>query len=309
VEGRLNIDTLMLWTRRGDAAIDLSPETISTLPPPLAQTLREHDIRGDAGASFSGSVPLRDPLSARADGTLRMTDASFASGEYRLPIDQLQADLALGEGALSLRRLDASLLGGALNATGGVRLTEPARPAHLSLTITDVDLERLLRATTPAGQDPSLAGLLSATVNATGALQDQTQLAGEGALQVRDGILVRTPGLSAVAQAAEVGSLTSPGQRTHTADIEFDLVPEGARITASRIETPTMLARGVGLVGFDQSLDLRVNAGPLEKLQGMLGQAGKLIGKLTDQLVTYRVTGTLGEPRVSVAPLGVEVGP
>ncbi|MFI4896785.1 MAG: hypothetical protein ACIARR_03055, partial [Phycisphaerales bacterium JB059] len=66
VEGRLNIDTLMLWTRRGEAAIDLSPETVSTLPPPHAQTMREHDNRGDAGASLSGSVPLRDPLSPRA---------------------------------------------------------------------------------------------------------------------------------------------------------------------------------------------------------------------------------------------------
>lgn len=309
VEGRLNIDTLMLWTRRAEATIDLSPGTVSTLPPALAELLREHDVRGRAQASFSGSVPLRDPLSGQAGGSLSMTDASFASGEFRLPVDRLGAEVVLGEGALNLSRLDASLLGGSLQATGGTHLTEQSRPAQLSLTITDVDLERLLRATTPAGQDPSLAGLLSATVNATGSLRDREQLAGAGTLKVRDGILVRTPGLSAVAQAAEVGSLTKPGQRTHKADIEFDLVPEGAKITASRLETPTMLARGVGLVGFDRSLDLRVNAGPLEKLQGMLGQAGKLIGKLTDQLVTYRVTGTISEPSVSVAPLGIEVAP
>ncbi len=310
VDGRFNIDTLTLWTRDARAKIGLRPETVSSLPQVLSTPLREHDVRGDAEASFSGSIPLRDPFAGQASGSLTMTDASFASGEFRLPVDRLDAILALGGGSLTLSRLDASLLGGSLNATGNARLSEQASPVQVSLTVTDVDLERLLRSTTPEGQDPSLAGLLSGSVNATTSLRDTTgQIAGAGTLKVRQGILVRTPGLSALAKAAEVGSITDPGQRTHEADVEFDLVPKGAKITASRIETPTMLARGVGLVGFDQTLDLSVNAGPLEKLQGMLGQAGKLIGKLTDQLVTYRVTGTISEPSVSVAPMGIEVAP
>ncbi len=52
-------------------------------------------------------------------------------------------------------------------------------------------------------------------------------------------------------------------------------------------------------------LDLKMNAGPLEKLQSMLGKVGDIFGKITDGLVTYRIRGTLGDPKVNVQPLGI----
>ncbi|MBK7404606.1 MAG: hypothetical protein IPJ41_08215 [Phycisphaerales bacterium] len=43
----------------------------------------------------------------------------------------------------------------------------------------------------------------------------------------------------------------------------------------------------------------------MEKLQSMLGGVGDLLGSVTDRLITYRIRGTVAEPQVSVAPLGV----
>jgi hypothetical protein len=54
------------------------------------------------------------------------------------------------------------------------------------------------------------------------------------------------------------------------------------------IETDWMAARGHGEISFDGLIDFDVNAGPLEKLQGMLGRVGNLFGQITDQIVTYR---------------------
>jgi hypothetical protein len=61
-----------------------------------------------------------------------------------------------------------------------------------------------------------------------------------------------------------------------------------------------MAARGKGRVGLDKSLDLLLNGGPLEKVQSMLGSVGAMLGKVTDSLTHYRVTGTVGHPVISI---------
>ena len=64
-------------------------------------------------------------------------------------------------------------------------------------------------------------------------------------------------------------------------------------------------ARGNGWIGFDGRLDLEMNAGPLEGLQATAGTIGTLTGLITDRLATYVVTGSVQEPRVVLAPLGI----
>ena len=66
--------------------------------------------------------------------------------------------------------------------------------------------------------------------------------------------------------------------------------------------------RATGSVGFDGRLDLRANAGPLEGLQSSAGKLGSLTAAITDRLVRYLVRGTIDEPRVTVAPLGIDFG-
>ena len=67
-------------------------------------------------------------------------------------------------------------------------------------------------------------------------------------------------------------------------------------------------ARGGGTIGIaDRALNLRMNAGPLEGIQATTGRLGDIFGMLTDRLATYIVQGTLSDPRVRVAPLGVDI--
>ena len=55
-----------------------------------------------------------------------------------------------------------------------------------------------------------------------------------------------------------------------------------------------------GRVGFDQSLYLDVQAGPIKKLTKQLGAIGRGIDQITSHITRYRVTGTLEEPVVTV---------
>ena len=43
-----------------------------------------------------------------------------------------------------------------------------------------------------------------------------------------------------------------------------------------------------------------LNAGPLEKMQAMMGKVGDVFGKLTDAVAAYHVTGPISKPQVEV---------
>ncbi|MEZ6244168.1 MAG: AsmA-like C-terminal region-containing protein [Phycisphaerales bacterium] len=304
--GWFNIDTLTADVREGSARLWLDEQTVASLPPRLADLAREHDARGQVQAAFTGKGSVRDL--AGADGRLeaKLTDFSVASGDRRLPIESVDATLTVAAGAANLEHFTARALGGVTDASGGADLTNTGAPGELRLTFEGLDLEKLMRQTAPEGEAPELAGIAHGRVNATFNLADPGgTVKGDGEVHVRDGVLITVPGLKQLAQVADIATFGQVKDRNHKADITFTLEPGRAVITKSEIVTNTLAARGTGSVNFDQTLDLKVNAGPLEKLQSLLGKVGDLLGKVTDQLVTYRVKGTLSEPDVSVQPLGV----
>ena len=53
-------------------------------------------------------------------------------------------------------------------------------------------------------------------------------------------------------------------------------------------------------VYFDQRLNMRFNGGPLEKGESLLGGVGRVLGKISDQVAVYAVTGTVDLPEVTV---------
>ena len=62
------------------------------------------------------------------------------------------------------------------------------------------------------------------------------------------------------------------------------------------------LVAGVQAAGLE---DVLVNAGPMEKVQNMLGAAGDVLGTVTDRVVKYRIYGHVTKPEVQVKPLGM----
>ena len=56
-------------------------------------------------------------------------------------------------------------------------------------------------------------------------------------------------------------------------------------------------------------MDMEFNADALGKIQSKLGGFGKLLGEISDSVVKYRITGTPNQPKISVQPLGIPIGP
>jgi len=313
VKGRLNIDTLTADLAQTTMTAELGPDTLGSLPGQLQTLLRQHDARGKMVANISGVIPVKDINAADIKANVSITALNVASGEFRLPIDNLAINATLKSGTLDFDQT-ANLIKGAVISRGTLQLASTDKPLQATWTARNLDLRELLRVQN-SGEPPKLAGILNSQGSATTSLNDpKGKLAGSGDLEIKDGRLILLPGLNDLIEKVGIGtSLLGSTDLNHGLTATYDLAPVGIVVKQSELTTPVIAARAKGRIGFDQQLDLAVNAGPLEKMQNLLSKAGKvgqLLGdltKVTDKLVTYRVTGPANKPEVSVAPLGFEI--
>lgn len=307
----LNVDTFEAEFRPLSVAVTLTEEGYGSLPPELQRPLREHDARGQMSATVEGRAKLRDAMNSEVKVSASLNGFNVAAGEYRLPIDNGQAELALSGGTARFSRLEAQMLTGAVGVSGlSVGVSESARPFSMSWNASGLELRELLRTKTSPGEAPKLAGKFNSSGTARGGLSAPGgmfgSLSGGGQLTVRDGRLMNVPVLTELMASMDVlGQAAGINTLQDSADVEFELTGEGVKVTQGSAQTPVATAKFTGMIRYDSTLDLTANAGPLEKVQGLLGKVGGIIGEVTDTLVKYRITGPASDPKVEVRPLGM----
>lgn len=304
LSGRVNLDTLDIEADNLTASIDAGPDTIATLPSPLASLLEQAEIRGRIDATGSAEFNAHHPTDGSARLTIHGVSLHAAANGYQIPIDSLDIEASLTGGLLDIKPIASNLLGGTVRGNAEIRLNETGTPARADFTAENINLRDAL--SRPDQADPKLAGILSASVHARTALDTpKVALTGGGTVAVTKGRLVMLPGLTQLSDLVSGVGLKT-GASNHRGSAVFTLGPSGATITESEVVTNTLAARATGTIGFDHTLNLRVNAGPMEKIQNLLGAVGDLIANVTDRLVKYTIKGTIENPQVGVAPLGFD---
>ncbi len=307
-DGRVNLDSLDVEARSASVVIDLDASGRAGLPGELRSLLAEHDVRGRVELRGSGLVAMRDASRTRLVGELHGNGINAAAGEYRLPIDSLGARFEVSGAAFSCERAEAALLGGTLRFEGvHGNFGAGDRPMGFTWRANGLDLREMLRTKTTPGAPPRLAGMLDSSGAATVLLARPTDsLGGSGSLRVRDGRLINIPLVHDLTEAAaSIAEAVGAGSVRDSADVGFRFDSGVVRVESMNLETQAVVARGSGSITFGGVCDLMMNAGPMEKVQGLLGEIGAAIGKVTDRLVKYHVTGPIGDPSVKVRPLGL----
>lgn len=309
VDGKVNIDSMLSSFKKLAMEVKVGPETIAGLPPQIQTFVKEHDASGDLKITASGDAPLLDPTKGTAEVVVDLSAFNVAFGETKLPIDTAQIKGSLKGGVFTILPSTMSLLKGNANFEGSVGLTEAGKPAALNWSVTNIDLTETLRAQVPSGKAPPYAGIVNGSGSVRTSVDDPTgKMSGNGTVELRQGHLTGLPAVQQLARATDLLGRISPSLRfDHTADVVFTLEPRGMNISDLAISTEFIGVKGSGMIGFDQSLDLTVSAGPVEKLAGLLGknQVSRLIGDIAGGLVKYRIGGVIGSPTVKVDPLGL----
>ncbi len=303
IEGKINIDTLNADLAKLELTLDLQEKSIHVLPPELQKILQSYEITGQLRATASGNLPFTHWRQSALKATIDLTKVQVAVGQNRLAIDSWNFQADMSGGVASLRKADARLLGGDLHFAGTLPLAGN-QPAQLSMRAADLKIQQLLRTVQP-DQPPLYAGRFSADVNYTAPLAEwNKQAAGGGNFSIREGRLGNIPILGPILTVLGKSLKKALGVDNHdlkdSADGSLSFAGAGVRIDRLDASSGGMALRATGTIAFDQQLDLRVNAGPLEMLQNSLGGVGQLWASVSDAFAGYRVNGTLASPRVSV---------
>lgn len=306
IDGSFSIDTFVAKLSRAVCTIDLNDTTTGSLPPQLQEVVRGMDATGKAVAEITGFAPLMEPLASELKANFALTGFNIAAADMRLPIDSFNARIDLVDGTASTQSAVAELMQGRATLSATAALTETGMPISATWSITGVSLREALRSGVPEGETPKIAGLLNGQGSVTTELASPlARISGSGEVQVTEGRLFVLPGIAELLQQVGQAATTGGSAFDHRGDATFTLEPAGVQVTKSEIVTGVLAARATGVIGYDGSLDMIVNAGPLERLQNALGAVGDIFGRITDRLVKYRLGGTLDKPTVTVMPLGV----
>jgi hypothetical protein len=306
IDGRLNIDSRVLELNEGTAFdVHLEPDNHAVLPPQLQTMLKQYGVRGALEADVSGRIPFDEVLQSSLALNLELNDGHFANEKIELPIQTFVLAASMKDGVINVSNLSAQALEGSAEAQARIAFAGEQN-SSVSLRIENMQLEALLRATQEGA--PKYAGRIRTNLDATMDVSNPLETVnGSGRIEVDQGRFVDLPVIGGLVRTVQnVGFNT--GQRKDRLETDLAFHPGEVRLSNLSMVSSTVAARGNGKIGYDGSLNLLLNAGPMEKVQEKLGQIGDIFGKLTDTLVKYQVTGTVAEPKIKVKPLGLGTG-
>ena len=303
LQGQVNIDTLTLELAKLELDLDLQPKNAHFLPSELQKLLQSCEVTGQLHVTAAGTLPLTDYRQSTLQSVGQLTGAQVATGPNRFAIGSLDWEVGVANGMAKIRKVDAKLLGGDLHISGMIPLGG-AEPMRLELIANDLQIRQMLRSTDP-DEIPLYAGLVAANITFSAPLAAwNRQSSGGGQCSIRQGRIDNIPLVGRIVTSLNnsLGKALSgnPHALTDSADASFSFAGDSVQLDHLEGTSGAMAFRATGTIGFDRHLALRINAGPMERLQNTLGGVGKLWASVSDALAGYRVGGTVEDPQVSV---------
>jgi uncharacterized protein involved in outer membrane biogenesis len=219
------------------------------------------------------------------DGSVTVTAQGLSYGASRL--GQATVALAVTDGTAELTRLDGTLFGGRIDATG--RLAAAGNATELRLTLADADLKAALGALGVTTVDGKLGLTAELTTNGTAPGDLVAHLAGDAAVTARDG---------------SIAGLNLAGL-TQSAAAESPTPPDAPSLAAAALNGTTRFSAVSGSFrltdGVARSEDLR-----------LAGEAGEVTGKAEIDLggsriaaeLAVRLAGLAGAPPLALSVVG-----
>ena len=313
--GRLQLDDMLIDLARLELRTTLNEENIASLPPQLQQALREYQVTGDAIITAKGLLNLNDTTQSDMQVGMKLNAARIVIDPYIVPIDSLHAELAIADQLMTIKQFQVMALGGQADMTGTINMAGE-QPMEIRLGVADMHIDKaMVRDENNVDQPTKYAGKLDAAVLLTGPLSQITEKAGGGGnIKLTEARIFAAHQDNELIQAGrtalELNPAEQPPQINRKERVLATFSFEGNKINFTDLDViaPMIAARGRGDVYFDERLDLKLNGGPIEKVQSKLGVAGRIMGAVTDRLITLKITGTFDEPNVGVQVLGVGGG-
>lgn len=210
-------------------------------------------------------------------------------------MSSFQSNLVLRREKLQFRELDGKLLNGSLQG-GSVSLDLSDESFSIKLDTTGLSLQNLFAAFNI--EERNLSGTMFGNAELRGSFSDLSTWTGGGSFELRDAQLWRLPLFLPVLTKLSL----SKQEPFNQGRIQFDVKNRKVCVRDLRFESASSRMTGQGWVGFDgrQLIGLKIKEiDPIISVP-VIGWA---YSQLTGNLFTFKATGTIMEPSVSLQPL------
>ncbi len=248
---------------------------------------------------LAGSGGNAEHQSFKAAGNF--DDLGFKIG--RVALAGLSGNLAVGADGVLLSEVSGPFAGGQLDPKRcqfELRPDEPGAPFSGSVAVDHAEIAELVRDFTP--RRPDLSGTLDARFAFKGSGESLMTFSGEGEARVTNGRLWSLPALARLYSLSYLKSAfgSSPPPTFETCDARFHVRDGLVDLDEFELRAPTTMSvvglnlKGSGVVG-PSGLDVKVRP---EVIQPNLIGVTQFFDLLKKGILTYRVYGPLGNPRV-----------
>lgn len=292
-DGDIDIDSGKLEVEHFIATMDIELGRTEGMPVDILEIIEEHEIHGDITLRSNGIVPIAEPETANLDIELLIEGGAFRIGEYFIPVSRLDAHMEIVEKSVDLEVMDVTFHeSGRMTMSGHLDLQSP-RAFDVVFDMEDVYLSAVLERLDVDA--PGYNGYLGAQGQiASEADEVLEHLEGNSVVTLVDGDILNVPIIDGLREAVLGVEAVPSGNDQGSMLVVFS--PDRLELDDVSLEGEDLGVRGNGEIYYDGSLNLRFNAGPLEKIQMGTGAIGDILGMITDRLVTYQVTGTWEDP-------------
>ncbi len=301
-EGTIDVQQLEIDVQRLSAQLNLDGAGDESLPMAIRRFLQTKRVRGDYRFEVTGRVPLSDFYDSTLDLTAEFDDCYLRHAGWTYPVQSLRWTGRFADRAVEFAPLRLEALDGTVQVDGRIALDD-YYTADLTLDVDGVELG-LFDDVGDATRQQYL-GKLDTDIEWQGSLlYYHVDANGGGSLRFYEARLADIPFLT------EFGDLIDPkrdeGRRGRDeVTAEFDFRRTNAFIDRFTATSGAIGAMGQGRIHFDQRMNLLFRAGPLERLQALLGGSGG--DRFSSLLSQYRAYGTFTDYSVRIVDSGARL--
>jgi len=259
--------------------------------------------------AISGKAPFELNTTVAPDFKTFVATGKVAIEHVRLgtlALDAMSSQFRFDKGVFTLDPFAFTFFGGKQQGSVVIDLSQPAPVYTIRSSLTGLDVNRALSATTT--MKDFLLGSASVTADVKGSGSSapaiQKSLTGTVKFQLVNGVIKNFPLLARINEALGI-------TEGNDNDTKFESFSGTAAVGGGKARTNDLLLKagelslsGAGVVGFDQSLDFKLSAvmsaAKSQQMLGKLGPLGRLRNAQGEIVVPVTVTGTTRAPKYSV---------
>lgn len=301
-EGNLNLATMKLDSVISNAELALNDSTFTkNWPTSWLDTIKDLNISRKLQLTTEGIIDFQNIKGSNLKG-------GFSTGGFKLPVEDINLQISQSNTQYRLDKghfffdtqLETQKDAVLILSKGDIALNHAHLLFRNDWELSGFDIGQLF----PDKKD--IAGIMDSKGTIIGTLKNFKVGEGNGSFKIKSGKFINLPVITQLSSLLNIENLIRGRiEQNDTMVAKFVLSPDRVEFSKIDVHNVLLAARMKGDIYYDGSLDMVANAGPIEKVEIILGPIGELTSAVKRNISAYEIAGKVTAPKVRKTILGV----